>query len=62
MGKKVKVNIVLSEEVLNSIDNHASRLGMNRSAYIAMMEIEVMKSEERRRNMMPSGCGYSEEY
>ena len=37
-GKKKRVNITLSEDILLSIDKHASIRGLSRSSYISQLE------------------------
>lgn len=66
---KVRVNITLSENILNSIDKHANSLGYSRSAYITMLENYISNDLNRDDSpygntdeKMPIGVGYCEEY
>lgn len=68
--KKVRVNITLSENILQSIDMHAKSFGYSRSAYITMLENYVSRNlwtdDESPygdpHEKMPIGYGYCEEY
>lgn len=68
--KKVRVNITLSENILQSIDMHAKCFGYSRSAYITMLENYVSRQfwedDEspygNHDSKMPIGYGYCEEY
>ena len=63
MGKRIRINISIDENILGSLDYFAKLNGMNRSAYITKLITDVMweSDEFYRSNALPQESAWIQE-